>query len=89
MFTATVRGVRTGAGGTAGIDILPQPAGSKPSASTKSKDMAGPYSSLKRELKQCQEDIQNFPFPTATPGDRQEGPQMLFPLREVPLGGQE
>ena len=74
-------------GGATAIDILPQPVGSKPSTSTKPEDMAGPYSRLRRELKQCQEDIQNFPFPTATPGDRQEGPQMLFPLQEVPLGG--
>ena len=76
-------------GGTTGIGTLLQPAGSKPGASTKPEDVAEPYSRLRRELKQCQEDIQNFPFPTATPGDRQEGPQMLFPLWEVCLSGGE
>ena len=52
--------------------------------------MAGPYSRLRQELKQCQEDIQNFPFPAATPGEGQEKRQMLFPLFlqwEIPLGG--
>ena len=82
LFTASEQ-----EGGAAGIGTLLRPAGSKPTTSTKPEDMAGPYSRLKRELKQYQEDIQSFPFPTATPGDRQEGPQMLFPLWEVPLGG--
>ena len=49
--------------------------------------MAGLYSRLRQELKQCQEDIQNFPLPAAAPGEGQEEPQMLFPLWEVPLGG--
>ena len=40
----------------AGTGVLPRPVRSKPTtASTKPKDMAGPYSRLRRELKQCQE----------------------------------
>ena len=50
----TAHRVRTGGSGCRHRRAAPA-VRSKPTASTKPKDMAGPYSRLRRELKQCQE----------------------------------
>ena len=64
-------------GEATGTSMLLRSMGSKPTTSTKPKDMAGPYSRLRQELKQCQEDMRNSPFTVATPREGQTNSNVI------------